>query len=292
MRTSTAIASIVCGCVALTAQTEPARGSDEVLDRAWRQALADAKRQHAPVLAFVLPPADVPVAAARAAAIRAAERERGLLSIRIPRANEIETTREAVLRLVQLLRAGRSPEDRSRGHEFAPMLPTPSELVFALSIPVVVRAGSVGAKDGETVVLLGADGERRKGFAVDLLDHGAFLSTVGALLLDDDELAAAKIAASETAERIARLRRIDAGEQPVAWTEARRELLARLRDVTALSIRREDDGYTADSIVWELEYQRPPLGTESIEFQGDPCPPCGMAFVPPGMNTVLKLIGP
>jgi hypothetical protein len=37
----------------------------------------------------------------------------------------------------------------------------------------------------------------------------------------------------------------------------------------------------------------PPHGTQQeMAFTGDPCPACGMAYVPQHLNSVLKLLGP
>jgi hypothetical protein len=57
-------------------------------------------------------------------------------------------------------------------------------------------------------------------------------------------------------------------------------------------VRREEGKLVIDPDLGALEQARAPLGSTAIQPAGDPCPPCGMAFVPPQFNTVLKLLGP
>src|SRR5262245_32328979 len=133
------------------------------LDAAWQQALTLAKTHKAPLLAFVLPRSGEAADAARSKATRTREMETGMLFRKGGDVPGMVTARDVLLRQVQMLRAGRRAGARE------PLQTTEAQAVFAVTVPVFAAASVCESKPGETVVLFGPDGKRRKGFALDLL---------------------------------------------------------------------------------------------------------------------------
>lgn len=86
-------------------------------------------------------------------------------------------------------------------------------------------------------------------------------------------------------------------EQRAKVFEERGQRLARLRSAlpgvgpALVHFDAEKQPQLSAEIV-ELEPERVPLGVTARVFDGDPCPGCGMGYVPPGLRTVLELIGP
>jgi hypothetical protein len=256
------------------------------LAAAWQQALERAKAQKAPILAFVLPPADAKAPADRVKATWLREREIGMPHVFLSKEPPTLSARELLLRHIQLLRL---PEFRRRSHV---VQATPSMALLALSIPVVAAAELCGAKPGETAVLLGPDGKRMEGFALDLLEEEAFVKQLGGRLLDRTVLAAR---AANVPPELAR----DVAALPVKREQIFLEdhaLEERLRMSLAaaapLLVKVGTDGLELHPVLWLLDELRPPLGTEKPGLPYEMCTGCGMGFTPQAFYNVLQLIGP
>ena len=273
---------------------------DVPLAKAWPEALRVATRHKAPILAFVVPPNGVRTDADTVSRTCAAERELGMLRFDERSLPPMRTQREVLLRQVQLLRA---PEPVGRG------LPAPTrcQALFALTVPVFANAVDCGAEAGETVVLCGPDGKRQAGWKLDLLDRAEFDEQVGGRVLAKQalEVRKANVAPALRAD-LAALRQFGeamakGGEQPAAEQARMREeyerLVVTLRDALpglapALVEHGDQDALRFAAELAAFEAQRLPLGVSARLFDGDPCPTCGMGYVPPGLRTVLELIGP
>jgi hypothetical protein len=205
----------------------------------------------------------------------------------------VATERDVMLRALQLLRrpgvdagAERRPDPR-----LAPIL--------ALGVPVVCDAADCGARPGETVVVCGPDGKRTHGFAVDLLDRDALVQRVGGVLLDPATVAARQAAmppdAAKLLERRTRLQAAarDGSEAAAAagsqLGELRASLVTQLTAIAPALVSFAGGELRLDPELAMLEHQRPPLGLEQQYV--DPCPPCGMGFTSPQLNTLLRLAG-
>lgn len=270
----------------------PARPADP-LAAALRDALALARTHKAPVLAFVLPPAGAAADPERVRATRAAEQQVGMLATKGgASAPPITDARDLLLRQLQLLRG--APASRGRG----PAPATAEQILFALCVPVVATPAACSAKPGETVVLLAPNGERMQGFALDLLDRARFADALDKALLTDTALAArqANVPPALLAD-LARLRELreraaQDAEAGRAWQALNARLDAQLVALAPALVHREGGELGADPELADWEPAHAPLGTEAKMELGDPCPGCGMGFTPPGLLTVLKLIGP
>jgi len=262
------------------------------LDAAWQQALTLAKTHKAPLLAFVLPRSGEAADAARSKATRTREMEAGMLYRKGSDVPGMVTARDVLLRQVQMLRTGRRAGARE------PLQATEAQAVFAVTVPVFAAASVCESKPGETVVLFGPDGKRRKGFALDLLDDAAFLREIGGEVMSPQALAARTANPAPELTRLLERRRSllrtpPRDEEGVAEHEqVLRQLVSALPGVAPVMVRREDDKLVVDPDLGVLEQARAPLGSTAEVLAGDPCPPCGMAFVPPQLATVLKLLGP
>lgn len=295
MKTTLPASVLLAFAAAVIAQgaTPPVRPAD-ALAAAFHDALALAATRKAPILAFVLPPADAPADAARVAATRAAEVQVGMLVTKGGAgAPPIATARELMLRQLQLLRGAPA----SRGRAPSPTATVP-QMLFALGVPVVATPKTCGAKPGETVVLLAPNGERVRGFALDLLAVEQFAAALGEELLTASALAArqANVPPALLAD-LARLRALreqaaQDAEAGRAWQALRARLEGQLVALAPALLHGADGELTADPELAEWQASHAPLGTEATMELGDPCPGCGMAYTPPGLMTVLKLIGP
>lgn len=298
--------SVLFAAVAVVALAEAARAQEAqpkpgTLAGAWREALDLARTHKAPILAFVLPPAGAKLDAERAKATRKRELEVGMLT---GKAVEVElpigSPAQLLLRQVQMLRGVGARWGRE------PAAPDELQVAFALTVPVVADPVSCRAREGETVVLLDADGKRIEGFALDLLDHDAVRRRLAAAVLAPERLAPRRATVAPGLQRLVD-RYLEIAGAPVedeAEAAQRQEEIAtiveRLRQALpgaapALYGAGSGDGEAASperQLLAMLESQRAPLGTTADLRAIDPCPPCGMAVVPQQLTTVLKLIGP
>ena len=282
----------------LTAQDRISLATPEphTLAEAWQAALAEAKAHKAPILAFVLPPADAPADATRAKELRDAEVKCGMLFARRGEEHPIATARDLLLRQVQWLRSAGA---RASIRQQQPPAGSPPQALLAMTVPVFAIPDACGAQPGETLVLLGADGKRAAGWALDVGDREAFAREVGKALLEPATLAARQASVPPALARDLQRRREIVAAAPEAASEAltaeMQAIDARLKKnlvsvaplfVTGTAERRE---FASEA---GFESIRPPLGCTAEVLQGDPCPACGMGFVPPELNTLLKLVGP
>lgn len=293
MNTIHSVVPLLALAAALAAQAGH-QSAPEPLAQAFGEAQAMAKAQKAPVLAFVLPPASAPAEAAAVHATRAAESKVGMLGPMPVEVPVMTTARDVVLRRVQLLRA----ESR---HGRGPGAPSKQQAIFALTVPVFATAPQCQAAVGETVVILGADGRRVRGFAVDLLDAAAFARVVGGVVLAPDALAPRQAnvppAILAELERMAALKaelaRGEGGssEALAALERCRAGLAPRLAAAAPAMVRVDGEQLVIDAELAALEPLRPPQGSKPEVLPGDNCIACGMAYTPPSLQTVLKLLG-
>ena len=293
MNRSIASSLSVLLAAAAAAQEHPlAPRPSSSLDAAWQEALTLARTHKAPLLAFVLPPSGEAADAARSKATRAREMETGMLNRKGSDVPAMVTARDVLLRQVQLLRAGRRAGAREQ------LQATEAQAVFAITVPVLAAASVCGGKSGETAVLFGPDGKRMKGFALDLLDDAAFVREIGGEVMSLQALTVRTANPAPDLTRLLERRRSLLATSPMGEEVAReheqvlRRLVTALPGVAPVMVRREDDKLVIDPDLGVLEQARAPLGTTAEVLAGDPCPPCGMAFVPPQLATVLKLLGP
>ena len=262
------------------------KAKPDPLAAAWQLALERAKSQKSPILAFVLPPADAKASADRVKATWLREHDVGMPGTFGTKEPPVLSARELLLRHIQLLRL---PEFRPGTHR---VQATPSMAILALSIPVVAAAELCGAKPGEAVVLLGTDGKRIEGFALDLLDENEFAKQLGAKLLDPKALAARSANVPEALVRdVAALpmRREEIFLEDHALEERLRMSLAA---AAPLLVKVGADGLELHPVLWLLDERRHPLGTEKPGLPFDLCAGCGMGFTPQAFHNVLQLIGP
>ena len=294
MRTAHSLVSLLAPAVAAAAQQAVGHAAPpDALTAAWKTALAQAKTHKAPILAFVLPPAEAMAAPRQAKrtwdnecaiGIRRAYRELG---------PSIGSARELMLRQVQLLRVthhlqrGAFPSDRE-------VCATRGTAVFALTIPVVATAATCGAEPGETAVLLGPDGKRVYGFKTGLLDAEIFLAEVGAMVLEPKALAARSANVPPAIARdVAALPAKKAGHIPfVEDRELEQRMVANLASAAPAMVQCIDGKIEIHHALWLLEDERDPLGTERPLEIEDQCTGCGMGYTPPSLTGTLKLIGP
>jgi hypothetical protein len=287
---SIAVLLELAALAAAQAAPTPAPAAPGQPGKPWQDALVLARRHHAPILAFVLP-AEARADGARVQRLEQLEQQVGMLRNKAGPAAAPATTRDVLLRELQLLRRAEPGSRR-------PAEPSAARALFALAVPVVCRAEDCGATPGENVVLCGEDGKRTHGFALDLLDRDAFVQRVGATVLAPATLAArrANVPPALTAD-IARRAKLAAanGTDPkeVAELEAIEQRLVDALPALAPALLETVDGaLRVQSELARLEAQRAPLGTRAEVHAVDPCPTCGMGYVPPELNTVLRLIGP
>lgn len=183
-----------------------------------------------------------------------------------------------------------------------------SQIHLLEAVYVVVEGRHVGAKSGETAVLLDADGKRVKGAAVTFTLR-EFAATVRPLLRDDDSLAKrAKAARTSEFEKLA------AGVSPTdeEKVEAAVEALAAKFStvgpavIEAYESAKPGSGQASSfatvirrAFVRRRDGQgddraRPlPFGTSwkaLPEPEKDPCPGCGMMMRRPRSNEILELL--
>lgn len=276
---------------ALAAQGGDAKAPrTDALAAAWQQALTQAKSHKAPMLAFVLPPAAAPAPNDRSKATWDREREVGICRAFREQAPPELTARELMLHQLQLLRVPKFAGGRGIGRVDA----TPRTAIFALTIPVVATAETCGAKPGETVVLLGADGKRVAGFTLDLLDAAKFEQEVGAIVLAPKTLAARTAtvppAVARDVEALPKPRQDDLGY--IEDQALRARLAASFVAAAPALITWREGELAIHPSLWTLEDERSPLGTERPIAMADECLGCGMGFTPPALKGVLKLLGP
>jgi hypothetical protein len=284
--------SVLLAAVAVAQQHPLAPPPALSLDAAWQEALTLARTHKAPLLAFVLPPSGEAADAARSKATLTRELEAGMLNRKGSDVPSIVSARDVLLRQVQLLRTGRRAGARE------PLQATEAQAVLALTVPVFAAASTCGSKPGETVVLFGPDGKRSKGFALDLLDDAAFVREIGGEVMSVQALTVRTANPAPGLTRLLERRRSLLATSPMGEEVAReheqvfRQLVSALPGVAPVMVHRKDDKLVIDPDLGVLEQARAPLGSTAEVLAGDPCPPCGMAFVPPQLATVLKLLGP
>lgn len=276
-----AVAAAQQGAPALNAPQSP-----------WQQAVAIGKQHHAPILAFVLPAADAKADAARVTALAELERRVGMLVAKAGSPPAVRTDRDLLLRHLQLLRR---VDQRVR---FGPGEPGPAQAILAMTVPVVCAAAACGARPGENVVLCGPDGKRTHGFALDLLDRDAFVQRVGDVVLAPAAVNARRAAVDPGITKdLARRAELLAANSADAKAQAEIERIAQrlqqdLPGVAPALVSFVDEKLQLAPELTVLEQQRAPLGTSAHVEYADPCPSCGMGYMPPELNTVLRLIGP
>ena len=269
-----------------TAPKEPTPALPTTLTGAWRFAQSLLRTHKVPVLVFVLPAADAPVDAAVAA------RSRQLVEARLA-ANKVmgalpvlraDSARAVFLLQLQVLRSSANEQLRQ---------------LLLCSAAVVAEAATAGARPGETVVLLGADGKREHGFALDLLDEDAVVQTLAPILLDQARLAARQAnLAPALKQDLAEYERLERARQR---SEADTQRLAELRDrlapvlpavapvLLAAPTAAAPGRSRGPGLLGSLAGPELPLGT-AIDQMIDPCAGCGMAYVPPRLTSTLKLL--
>ncbi|HEU4420514.1 MAG TPA: hypothetical protein VFT55_16370 [Planctomycetota bacterium] len=284
--------SVLLAALAVAQEHPLTRQPSQSLDAAWQEALTLARTHKAPLLAFVLPPRDEPADAARHKATRAREMEVGMLWRKGNDVPAMVTARDVLLRQVQMLRTGRPAGPRE------PFRATEAQAVFAMTVPVFATASVCGSKPGETVVLFGADGKRMRGFALDLLDAAAFVREIGGEVVSPQALAVRTANPAPELTRLLERRRSLLATPPqdeaavAEHQQVFRQLVSALPGAAPAMVHREDGKLVIDPDLGVLEQARAPLGSTAEQLAGDPCPPCGMGFVPPQFATVLKLLGP
>lgn len=262
------------------------------LQAAWQLALTTMREQKAPGLVFVLPAADA--VADPAAVRRALDRIPGKGRGTWPTATA--TARDLLLLQLQVLRGALAIGDESPAaahpDDRAPAL----ALAFGLAVPVVATAAQSGARAGETVVLLGATGQRLAGFTVDLGDAAAVHAALLPHLLTNAVLAPRQANTPAAVRAAIEAQRQFRAKPPVAAAESqryvatyellRRELFAAAPAMVAVE---PEQRLTADGALRELLQFTVPLGT-MVASQWDPCPPCGMMAVSAPFRSALKLL--
>lgn len=279
-----------------TPKGEPGRGEPRPkapLAAAWYDARAVANLNKAPILAFVVPEQGVAAQKTAISATRAAEQKAHMLVTKGGSgAPPMRTSREVLLRQVQLLRGA---QRGTLGH-----LPkaTDEQLVFALTVPVFATAKSCGAKPDENVVLLSPHGKRIKGWQLDLLQGEAFVKAIGEHVFAEEALAPRQAnmlpkpmkLLGELRAKIAA--KGEGGLAPYYAQQMHEKLAAELVALGPALVRREAGKLVAEPELWGIEVGRTPFGVTAHMDLGDPCPGCGMGYTPPGLLTVLKLVGP
>ena len=264
-------------------------GSPENMTTAFERAREQMVKDKAPGLVFVLPAIDAPFD--RKVAERLAQ-ELVASSMRTPHRVELRTARDVLLARVQRLRASRTPA---------------AIALRLLTVPIVAEPATCGARPGETIVLLSADGRRVAGFEVELGDEAAVLDA-----LTPDVLARkaveprranvepALVAIATKHRRLLELAIAQkgageglTGEQGQELHATRRQLAARLTAAAPalVEFRGERAEFLTDDGMHSflLLDGSLPFGTAVAE-QWDPCPPCGMMAVPMAQRSTLKLL--
>ncbi|MGE3174184.1 MAG: hypothetical protein AB7O97_16265 [Planctomycetota bacterium] len=260
------------------------------LHEAWTAALSTMRAHKAPGLVFVLPPADAAAdpAAVQAALARLARHAMGGL----PKL-DLRTARDLMLLQVQALRISqaRPTEDDPRPIESG--LP----LAFGLAVPVVATAATAaeaGARPGETVLLLRADGERLAGFAVDLGEPKAVAAALAEHLWAPDALAVRQAAVPpELRDASRELRELRDGATEDAgrarYAARHEELQRRMYAVAPAMVHNQHGQPTSDPVLDGWLLGTTPLGTATGE-QWDTCPACGMMAPGLALRSTLKLL--
>ncbi len=254
---------------------------------AFQRALAQMRADKAPGLVFVLPPTGAPADPEVLADI---EKELARAAFGGKPPVTLETRRDVLLWRLQQLRAARSGEVAA---------------LLVLTVPIVAEPSACGAKPGETLVLLSAEGERVAGFDVDLADHAAVVDAITPHVLAREAVEprranvppaiARLVARSEELLRLARQRQQEGGldqEQQQELHTIQQELARRMTAAAPALVESTGERVSfGPNTNWYLLnlYQDTPLGTEVGE-QWDPCPPCGMMAGPLAMRSTLKLL--
>lgn len=263
------------------------------LAAAWYDAGKAASQHKAPILAFVLPAVGNAAAEGARAATRAAEASALMLvTMGGAAAPKMKTARDVMLRQVQLLRGAQNPTLAE--------LPkaTDAQLVFALTVVAVAEPSSCHAKPGENVVLLSPQGKRIAGWQLDLLDASGFVKAIGKHVFSEQSLAPRQANLAPKPKQLlddVRKRIAAKGKNGIAPYFAQLEYQKLGPHLVALGpalVRRQNGKVVAEPELWGAEGGRAPYGTTAKVELGDPCPGCGMGYTPPGLMTVLKLVGP
>lgn len=275
------------GVMAQSPWTE--QGSPENMTTAFERAREQMVKDKAPGLVFVLPAIDAPFD--KKAAARLAQ-EVGATSMRTPHRIELKTARDVLLARVQRLRGSRTPA---------------AVALRLLTVPIVAEAATCGARPGETVVLLSAEGRRVAGFDVDLGDEAAVLEALTPDVLArkavEPRRANVEPALASVATRHRRLLELAAelkrrgesltSEQGQELHATRQQLSTRLTAAAPMLVEfgTERAELLADfgMHLFLLLDDSVPFGT-AIAEHWDPCPPCGMMAVPMAQRSTLKLL--
>ena len=282
------LALAAVGAVAAQDRT-PEPPTPENITTAFERARERMVKDKAPGLVFVLPAVDAPFdekAAARLA------QELTASNMRTPHPVELKTARDVLLARVQRLRASRTPA---------------AIALRLLTVPIVAEPSTCGARPGETIVLLSADGRRVAGFEVDLGDEAAVLDALTPDVLAKKAVEPRRASVEpELATFAARHRTLLelaiaqkgageglTGEQGLELHATRRQLGARLTAAAPalVEFRSERAAFLTDDGMRSLLLldDSLPFGT-AIAEQWDPCPPCGMMAVPLAQRSTLKLL--
>ncbi len=277
------LALATAGAVAAQAHDTPT----ETMGQAFERALERMAKAKAPGLVFVLPAEDAKFDAKAAATLAqqlATSRMGG--GVRV----EIKTARALMLARVQRLRASQTPA---------------TVALRMLTVPIVAEAARCGARRGETVVLLGADGKRIGGFAIDLGDEKAMLDALTPDVLAEQTVAPRReVVEPAVATLVARYRRLRAAlvagkrdgetlpqDQAYELMKDTDRLGGKLTEAAPVLVefRAGRAEFTNDDPRFALSDESLPFGT-AIDKSWDPCPPCGMMAVPLAQRSTLKLL--
>ena len=260
---------------------------------AWYDARAAANQFKAPILAFVLPEVGAKADAKRSVATREAEKKVWMLMTKGGAgAPPIRTARDLLLRQVQLLRGSQ------KGTLGQLPKATDEQMVFALTVPVFVTAKACGANANDNVVLLSPQGKRLQGWQLDLLDGPAFVKVVGEHVFAEANLAPRQANLhGPSRQLLLDLRKQVAAKGPAGLSmfhaqQMHEKLADNLVAIGPALVRREGQKLLAEPELSGIETARAPFGSKGRLELGDPCPGCGMGYTPPGLMTVLRLVGP
>lgn len=260
---------------------------------AWYDARAAASQFKAPILAFVLPEVSANADAKRSVATRAAEKKAWMLMTKGgASAPPIRTARDLLLRQVQMLRGSQ------KGTVGELPKAIDAQMVFALTVPVFVTAKACGANANENVVMISPHGKRIKGWQLDLLDGDAFVKAVGEHVFADANLGPRQANVHGPSKQLlvdlrARMAAKGRGGLSPYHAQQMHNMLA--KNLVALGpalVRRQGGKLVAEEELCGIETSRAPFGSKAHLELGDPCPGCGMGYTPPGLMTVLRLLGP
>jgi hypothetical protein len=288
------LAAVSVAAASLSAQQAAQLSAPKSLEEAWRAGLQRMRAQKAPGLVFVLPAADQPLDSDLQA--RFAKWPRGRLGGPAP--SLPKTAREQFLWTLNMWR----DPDAVRAIDPGKGATVDLLVLFALAVPIVAEAEVCGAKPGETLVLLKADGTRDDGFAVHLADSRAVADALASGLLSEAALAARRAAMPPAVRQAAadweRMQLEPPAEHGV-FLAARQKVQASLHAaapaLVTFGVVEAGDPAKATKLARASAALRAvfddtvPLGTEVGETW-DPCPPCGMAAVPLPSRSLLRLL--